>query len=243
MENSINGRKAIITGASGGIGENIAKSLASEGVKLALLGRNKEKLEKLAAETEKLSGERAVIIPGDITSAEYVKNAVRTADETLGGVDILINNAGIAHSTPFEEITEAQYDNIMDTNVKGPFLMCREILPVLRKSDWATIINLASVTAHKGYPLQSIYTASKHALLGFSKALAKEVFEEGIRVHVLSPGGVFTDMIKTSRPDLTSDGMIVPEDISDIILFMLKHRGNAVIDEIGVHRAAKEPFM
>ncbi|MBR5586962.1 MAG: SDR family oxidoreductase [Clostridia bacterium] len=243
MENSIKGKKAIITGASGGIGENIAKSLAAEGVKLVLLGRNKEKLDNLACEIEKISGEKPVIIPGDITSAEYVKNAVKTASEALDGIDIVINNAGVAHSTPFEEISEEQYDTIMDTNVKGPFLMCREVLPVLKKSDGATIINIASVTAHKGYPLQSIYVASKHALLGFSKSLAKEVFEDGIRVHVLSPGGVFTDMIKTSRPDLTSDGMIVPEDISDIILFLLKHRGNAVIDEIGVHRAAKEPFM
>ena len=243
MENSIKGLKAVITGASGGIGEIIAKALAAEGVKLVLLGRNTEKLEKLASETEKISGEKAVVIPGDITSAEYCTKVVKTANDSLGGFDILINNAGLAHSTPFEEITEEQYDMIMDTNVKGPFLMCRESLPVLRKSQSATIINIASVTAHKGYPLQSVYTASKHALLGFSKSLAKEVFEEGIRVHVLSPGGVFTDMIKTSRPDLTSDGMIVPEDIADIILFMLKHRGNAVIDEIGVHRAAKEPFM
>ena len=243
MENSIKGRKAIITGASGGIGEIIAKSLAREGVKLALLGRNEEKLKKLAVETEKLSGEKAVIIPGDLTSAEYVLQAVKQANELLGGIDILINNAGIAHSTPFEEITEEQYDTILDTNVKGPFMMCQKTLPYLRKSAAASIINIASVTAHKGYPLQSVYTASKHALAGFSKSLAKEVFEEGIRVHVISPGGVFTDMIKTSRPDLTSDGMIVPEDIAELILFILKHRGNAVIDEICVHRAAKEPFM
>lgn len=243
MENSIKGIKAIITGASGGIGEIIAKCLAAEGVKLALLGRNEEKLKKLALETEKISGEKAVIIPGDLTSADYVSHAVEKASKLLGGIDILINNAGIAHSTPFEEITEEQYDTIMDTNVKGPFMMCQKTLPYLRKSDVASIINIASVTAHKGYPFQSVYTASKHALLGFSKSLAKEVFEEGIRVHVISPGGVFTDMIKTSRPDLTSDGMIVPEDIADLILFILKHRGNAVVDEICVHRAAKEPFM
>lgn len=243
MKSSIKGRKAIITGASGGIGEIIAKSLAREGVKLALLGRNEEKLKKIAHETEKISGEKAIIIPGDLTLAEYVSQAVEQANKLLGGIDILINNAGIAHSTPFEEITEEQYDAIMDTNVKGPFLMCQKTLPYFRKSDAATIINIASVTAHKGYPLQSVYTASKHALIGFSKSLAKEVFEEGIRVLVISPGGVFTDMIKTSRPDLTSDGMIVPEDISDIILFILKHRGNAVIDEICIHRAAKEPFM
>lgn len=243
MENSIKGLKAIITGASGGIGEIIAKSLAAQGVRLALLGRNQEKLNKLAVETEKISGEKAVIIPGDLTSAEYVSRAVEKANKILGGIDILINNAGVAHSTPFEEISEAQYDAIMNTNVKGPFMMCQKALPYLRKSDAASIINIASVTAHKGYPLQSVYTASKHALSGFSKSLAKEVFEEGIRVHVISPGGVFTDMIKTSRPDLTSDGMIVPEDIAELILFILKHRGNAVIDEISVHRAAKEPFM
>lgn len=243
MENSLKDKKALITGASGGIGENIVISLAKEGVRLALMGRNIIKLEQVAGKVEKISGHRPMIFAGDLTDSSYIADAVKNVAEELGGIDILINNAGVAHSTPFEEITEEQYDLIMDTNVKAPFLMCREVLPVLRKSGSGTIINIASVTAHKGYPLQSVYTASKHALVGFSKSLAKEVYEENIRVHVVSPGGVFTDMIKTSRPDLTSDGMIVPEDISDIILFILKHRGNAVIDEICVHRAAKEPFM
>lgn len=243
MENSIGNKKVLITGASGGIGEVIALCLAKEGAKLALLGRNKEKLEKVAKEVEKLSGIKPVIIPGDLTNSEYISQATEKAALWLGGLDIVINNAGLAHSTPFEEISENQYDLIMDTNVKAPFMLCQKVLPYLRKSDSATIINIASVTAHKGYPLQSVYTASKHALIGFSKSLAKEVFEENIRVHIISPGGVYTDMIKTSRPDLTSDGMIVPEDIADIILFILKHRGNAVIDEICVHRAAKDPFI
>lgn len=243
LENLLKNKKAIITGASGGIGEAIALSLAKEGAKLALLGRNKEKLEKVSDHAEKLSGVKPLIFPGDLLSSNYVSETVKCASQMLGGIDILINNAGIAHSTLFEEISEAQYDLIMGTNVKAPFMLCQSALPHLRKSESATIINIASVTAHKGYPLQSVYTASKHALIGFSKSLAKEVFEENIRVHVISPGGVYTDMIKTSRPDLDSDGMIVPEDIADIILFILKHRGNAVIDEICVHRAAKEPFM
>lgn len=243
MENSLKDKKALITGASGGIGENIALNLAKEGVRLALMGRNKEKLEQVAAKCEKISGKGPLVFAGDLLSSEYISQTVEQAEQSLDGIDFLINNAGVAHSDAFEEISEEKYDLIMDTNVKAPFLLCQKALPVLRKSGSATIINIASVTAHKGYPLQSVYTASKHALAGFSKSLAKEVYEENIRVHIISPGGVFTDMIKTSRPDLTSDGMIVPEDISDIILFILKHRGNAVIDEICVHRAAKEPFM
>lgn len=243
MEKSIKDKKAVITGASGGIGEVIAKTLAAEGVCLALLGRNEEKLNKVAVETEKISGRKAIVIPGDLRDSWYISFAAKKADTLLGGVDILINNAGLAHSTPVEKITEQEYDRIMDLNVKAPFILSQKMLPVLRKSEAAEIINIASVTAHKGYPLQSVYTASKHALLGFSKSLAKEVYEDGIRVHVVSPGGVFTDMIKTSRPDLTADGMIVPEDIADIILFILKHRGNAVIDEISLHRSAKEPFI
>ena len=243
MENSIKGRKALITGASGGIGKVIALALAKEGVKLALLGRNTEKLEEVATEAEKLAGKKPLLISGDLCSGEFVKNAVKKAAEGLGGLDILINNAGVAQSTKIEDISETEYDNIMDTNVKAPFMLCKEALQHLKESEYATIINIASVTAHKGYPMQSIYTASKHALIGFSKSLAKEVYEDGVRVHVISPGGVFTDMIKISRPDLTSDGMIVPEDISDILLFLLKHRSNAVIDEICLHRAAKEPFM
>ena len=195
-------------------------------------------------EIKGISGEKAVIIAGDITSAEFVSAAVKEAEEKLGGIDILINNAGIAHSTPFEEITEEQYDMIMDTNVKAPFMFCRDALPALRKSDSATIMNIASVTAHKGYALQSVYTASKHALIGFSKSLAKEVYEENIRVHVISPGGVFTDMVKVSRPDLSSEGMILAEDIAETVLYLLKIRNSAcVADEIELHRETKEPFM
>ena len=121
--------------------------------------------------------------------------------------------------------------------------MIQSMLPLLKKSDAATIINIASVVAHSGYPLQSIYTASKHALLGMTKSLAAEYYQENIRVHAISPGGVYTDMVKISRPDLTSEGMIMPEEIADIVHFLLVNRGNAVIDEICVHRLNKEPFL
>ena len=130
----------------------------------------------------------------------------------------------------------------MSTNVRAPYFLCQAALPALRKSDHATIINIASVVAHKGYPLQSAYVASKHALLGMSRSLTNEVYDEGIRVHVIAPGAVFTDMVRVARPDLTDEGMIMPEDIAEVAAFFIEHRTNAVVDEIQIHRAGKAPF-
>ena len=131
--------------------------------------------------------------------------------------------------------TTADNQSFIDAAVK-------QALPLLRQSQAASILNIASVTAHKGYVRQAAYAASKHAMAGFTKTLAAEVYEQGIRVHLISPGGVFTDMAKVSRPDLTGEEMITAEDIAEIAAFLVLRRTNAVIDEIEVHRANKAPF-
>ncbi len=228
----------IITGAGGGIGSAIAEALFLCGVKLVLLGRDEEKLKKTA------NGRECLIIPGDICDDNYIKNAIEKTVSVYGGIDFLINNAGIAQSRSFEDVSMEEYDRIMNTNARAPFLMCKTALPYLMKSTCGTIINIASVTAHQGYALQSVYGASKHALLGFSKALSKEYYQKGVRVHVISPGAVFTDMIKIARPDLTGEGMLLPKDVAETVLYLLKMRGSAaVVDEIELHRETKEPFM
>lgn len=232
----------IITGAGGGIGRAVAQRLAREGMNIILFGgRNIAKLEETRQLVEQFS--KCAIVSGELTDISAMDSMLADAVAAFGGIDVLINNAGIALSAPVELTTEQQYDAIMNINAKVPFFMCQKTLPYLRKSSAPSIINIASVVAHSGYPLQSAYSASKHALLGFTKSLAAECYKEGIRVHAISPGGVFTDMIKISRPDLTSDGMIVPEDIAEIVHFFLANRGNAVIDEIIVHRLAKQPFL
>lgn len=239
MKSNPSGRVALITGAGGGIGRAIAVRLAEDGVRLVLCGRTESKL----IQTKSLIPNAEVcLIPGDLTDPAFPAACVRGAVAAFGGLDILINNAGLAQSQPFEEISAEEYDRIMNTNVKAPFLLTQAALPYLRASDYATVINIASVTAHKGYPLQSVYSASKHALIGLSKSLANEVYQDGVRVHVISPGGVFTDMVRIARPDLSDEGMILPEDIAEIAAFFLEHRGNAVVDEIQVHRIGKEPF-
>jgi len=228
----------IITGAGGGIGSAIAEALFSCGFRLVLMGRDEEKLNKTA------NGRECLILPGDICNDDYIRETVETVAAQYGDIDILINNAGVAQSEAFEDITMEEYDRIMNTNVRAPFLMCKTALPYLQKSSCGTVINIASVTAHKGYALQSVYAASKHALLGFTKALSKEYYQKGVRVHVISPGGVFTDMVKISRPDLTSEGMILPSDIAETVLYLIKMRNSAAVaDEIELHRESKEPFM
>jgi len=263
-------RVAVITGASGGIGKTLVFRLAQMGMNLVLVGRSEEKLLAVQARAEQilagapeapalaaegtLSGgtdlsadkgtPRTVICCGNLTRTEFAGEIMETARREFGGLDVLINCAGMAQHDAFEEVTTEQFDRIMAINVRAPFFLCQKALGLLRASECATIINICSVVAHKGYPQQSVYAASKHALLGLSKSLANEVFRENIRVHVISPGAVFTDMIALARPDLTPEGMTLPEDIADIVAFLLTHRrANAVIDEIQVHRGNKEPFL
>ncbi len=237
----LKGKTALITGASGGIGTAIARRLAQDGIDLILCGRSEDKLKKTQAAAEEY-GVRTHICVSDLTENGAPARCIEEALQVFGRLDILINNAGLALSCPFEETTEAQFDAIMSTNVRVPYFLCQAALPALRKSDHATIINIASVVAHKGYPLQSAYVASKHALLGMSRSLANEVYDEGIRVHVIAPGAVFTDMVRVARPDLTDEGMIMPEDIAEVAAFFIEHRTNAVVDEIQIHRAGKAPF-
>ena len=233
---------AIITGSGGGIGSAVAQTLAANGMKIALLGGNNlEKLSATADAVRKYSD--CLVIPGDLTDMEFLSGAVSQAAEYFGKIDTLINNAGVAQNTPFEAVSVAEFDRIMAINTKVPYFLTQFALPFLRKSDAAAVINIASVVAHAGYPQQSVYTASKHALLGMTKSIANELHKENIRVHAISPGGVYTDMVKISRPDLSPDGMIMPEDIAEIVLFFLSRRTNAVIDEICVHRLGKEPFQ
>ena len=130
----------------------------------------------------------------------------------------------------------------MSINARAPFLACRYAIPHLRQHPPAFVVNISSVVGVKGYVNQSIYTASKHALVGMSKSLAKEVQADGIRVHVICPGGVDTGMAGDARPDLDRSVLIAPEEIADIVLFLVTRRGNAVIDHIDVRRQSSLPF-
>ena len=242
MKQDLQGKVLVLTGAGGGIGRAIALRMAQCGMKLVLLGgRNVSKLQETQGLVEKCS--QCLVLPGELTDVDALDKLVAKTASAFGGIDVLVNNAGVAQSTPFEQVTPQEFDAIMGINVRAPYFLTQKCLPYLKKSSAASIINIASVVSHAGYPLQSAYTASKHAMLGFTKSLAAECYKDNIRVHAIAPGGVYTDMVKISRPDLTPEGMIMPEDIADIVCFLLENRSNAVIDEILVHRVNKQPFL
>ena len=232
----LRGKTALVTGAGGGIGREIAVRIKAAGANVAICGRNAEKLRETA-----LAIGGALELPGDLLDVEYAQSCVDKTAAAFGGLDILVNNAGVALSKPFEETSMEEFERVMDTNVRAPFVVSQRALPYLRRAQ-GRIINIASVVAHKGYPLQSAYAASKHALLGLSKSMANELYKDGVRVHVVSPGGVYTDMAKVARPDLEPDGLITAGEIAGTVMFLLSLDKNAVVDEICLHRQGKEPF-
>jgi len=239
--NSLKGKTAIVTGASRGIGRAISIALAQHGVNLALNSRSMESLKETLKEVEAL-GVDALPCPANIADPNSPAEIVKKTVDHFGGIDILINNAGIVIPRHIAETPTDEWDLHMAINARAPFLMCREAIPYLKKSKAATIINISSVVGKKGYVNQGAYTASKHALMGMTKVLAQEVHGDDIRVHVISPGGVATEMVQKARPDLDTSELITPEDIVDIVMFLLTHRGNAVIDEISVRRAGNQPW-
>ncbi|MCL5269489.1 MAG: SDR family oxidoreductase [bacterium] len=236
------GQMAIVTGASRGIGRAIALSLARAGAAVALAARSAGALERLANDIEAQGG-RAVAIPTDLTRDSDLPALVETVVTELGGLSILVNNAGMGVYGAVEHTTNAQWDAIMTVNARAPFILCREAIPHLRASGRGTIVNLSSVVGVKGYINQGAYTASKHALMGLSKVLAQEVQADGIRVHTICPGAVDTDMATQARPDLDRACVIRPAEIAEIVLFLLTHRGNAVIDDVHVRRASGAPWF
>ncbi len=241
MVENLQGKTAVITGAGRGIGKAIALRLGREGLQLTLVGRNKKNLDKVAEEITALDGQ-TLQCSGDLADPSFPSRVVQETVSRFGGLDILINNAGIALSKPLEETTTQDWDYQIAVNARAPFLLCREAIPHLKKSLISTVVNISSVVGTKGYVNQGAYTASKHALMGLSKVLARELHSSGVRVHVVSPGGVATDLITSMRPDLLEKALISPEEMADIIWFLLSHRGNAVIDEVNVRRISNEPW-
>lgn len=240
MKNDLNGMTAIVTGASRGIGRATALALAAEGARLGLLARSGEALESLADELRAIGG-AANVEAFDLADIAGIPDlAGRLADSLGGRVDCLVNNAGTFHESPFATMEIADLEQTLRVNLTAPFALTRELLPLI-KSVQGRVVNIVSTSAMQGYEQQSAYCASKHGLLGLMRALALELKPDGVRVHNLCPGGVDTDFIKGTRlgERLAGQTMIAPEDIAQMVVFLLKQPANIDLPEITIRRFSK----
>ena len=226
---------ALVTGASRGIGKTIALELADIGYDLAIVGRDEAALEETASAAMK-KGVKVFSISADLSRNEAHTMIVDKTVGHFGGLDVLVNCAGIPQKGSFTEVSPEDWDRIFTVNAKAPFFICKAALEPLKKSSKPIIINICSVVGFKGYIHQSAYASSKHALAGFTKVLAKEVQPFGIRVHLISPGGVATEMVKKMRPDIDPNDLIAPEEIGEIVRFIVTKKGKGTIDQFYIRR-------
>ena len=233
---------ALVTGASRGIGLAIARELADVGYNLALVARGEDALKQVAAEIEAAHGVRVKRIAADLAQEDSYAKVVTETVKEFGGIDLLVNCAGLAQQGSFTDVEPAEWDKIFTVNAKALFFICKEALPYLKQSHKPIIINIASVVGFKGYINQSVYSSSKHALTGFTKVLAKEVQPFGIRVHLISPGGVATEMVKKMRPDIKADELLQPEEIAEIVRFLVTRKGRGTIDQFYLRRYSSLAF-
>lgn len=231
----IRGKVAIVTGAGRGIGIAMVRVLLEEGVKVLATSRRIDSLKDI-------DDGNLLTLSADLLDSASFEKIVSACAEAFGGVDIVINNAGYAKKLLLTETSAEEWDRHMAVNVRAPFLLVNAAMPYLLRSDHATVINIASVVGYKGYVNQGAYSAAKHALMGYTKVLARETFKQGVRIHVISPGGVATELIQETRPDLDLSTLSTPQEIANIAVFLLKNRNGAVIDEVNVRRYTKEPW-
>ncbi len=219
----------LLTGASGGIGISIARMLMRHKMNIALFCRDASKLTPVLEMANGQSSETHVCI-GDISDADFIKDSVAQVAEKFGGIDFLINNAGSSIKNRFEDVSIDEFEMHFTTNVRAPFIFCSETLRYLKKSERPIIINMSSVVGYKAHKNECSYATSKHALHGLSKVMAQELQEYGIRVHVIAPSSVHTEMAK----DLSwkKERMIQVDEIANIVEFLLTFPGHAMVDEI-----------
>ena len=223
----LSGKVAIITGGGTGIGQGVALMLSGEGCRVVLSGRRKAPLEE-ALEKISAQGGEGLVVEGDVSEASDVDRLVSAAQDTFGQIDILVNNAGIGGGGAIHEHDIETWDQVLAVNLRGPFLTSRAVLPKMRARSQGHIINISSESGLEYYQGNGAYGVSKHALNALGEFIQRENQEYGVRVDTICPGMVITEMTQNS-PGLDHSKCLYPEDIAELVLWLLTRRANIKI--------------
>jgi NAD(P)-dependent dehydrogenase (short-subunit alcohol dehydrogenase family) len=235
----LDGKVAIVTGGSKGIGRSIAEALVREGINVCISARSRSEIDNAVAELLALGGGRATGIVADVRNYAQVKSLFELTAIEFGGVDILVNNAGIGMFQTVEETTPDDFRSILETNLFGVFYCCHEAIPLMKKRGGGYIINISSLAGANPHPRMAAYNASKFGLNGFSEALMQEVRHDGIKVSYIMPGSVNTEF-GGDTPGEDRSWQLRPADIARVVLDLLHHDDRALPSRVEI-RPSKPP--
>jgi len=228
----LTGKRALVTGATGGIGASIARALHAAGATVALSGTRAAVLQELADEL----GERAYVTPANLSDRESVDALIGSAVEAMGGVDILVNNAGITRDNLSMRMKDDEWSDVLQVNLESTFRLCKASMRGMMKARWGRMINITSVVGVTGNPGQANYAASKAGMIGMSKSLGQELAARGITVNCVAPGFIATPMTDVLTDDqkqaitkgIPSGELGKPEDIASAVLFLASEEAGYV---------------
>ncbi|EFD96046.1 putative oxidoreductase [Staphylococcus aureus subsp. aureus M1015] len=220
---------AVVTGAGSGIGEAIATLLHEEGAKVVLAGRNKDKLQNVA---NQLAQDSVKVVPTDVTKKEQVDELIKMAQQTFGGLDIVINSAGQMLSSKITDYQVDEWDSMIDVNIKGTLYTAKAALPTMLEQSSGHLINIASISGFEVTKSSTIYSATKAAVHTITQGLEKELAKTGVKVTSISPGMVDTAITATYNP--TDRKKLEPQDIAEAVLYALTQPKHVNVNEITV---------
>ncbi len=230
----LSGKTALVTGSTSGIGLACAKALAAEGANLVINGfGDAAAIEEVRRDLEQVSGARALYSSADLTHPEAIVAMVEQAQAAFGGIDILINNAGIQHVAPVDQFPVEKWDLIIALNLSAAFHTIRLALPHMKRKGWGRIINTASAHSLVASPNKAAYVAAKHGIAGLTKTVALEVAASGITVNCISPGYVWTPLVENQIPDtMKARGLTREQVINDVLLAAQPTKQFVTVDQV-----------
>jgi 3-oxoacyl-[acyl-carrier protein] reductase len=224
-------RRTIVTGGTRGIGLAVAQAILADGGRVMITGRDAERVSTVTTSLAAEAGDRIAGLAVDVRDGAAATRLVADTVSRFGGLDVVVNNAGVGRFAPVETMSDEDWSTVVDTNLSGPFYLTRAAIPVLRQNGGGWIINVASLAARNSFPRGAAYCASKAALVAFTESVMQEVRYDGIRVSVVLPGSVATEF---SGPRKDDDWKLAPEDVAEVVTDLLRHPGRSLPSRVEI---------